>query len=55
MDYLCEFTTAYDLALSPVDLETGFYQHLQHRSISHYWLTIIGPQRLMGKARTSVY
>lgn len=27
MDYLSEFTTAYDLALSPVDLETGFYQH----------------------------
>lgn len=33
MDYLGEFTTAYDLALSPVDLETGFYQLLQRRSI----------------------
>lgn len=35
MDYLGEFTTAYDLALSPEDLETGFYQHLQHRSICY--------------------
>lgn len=35
MDYLGEFTTAYELALPPVDLETGFYQHLQHRSICH--------------------
>lgn len=35
MDYLGEFTTAYDLALSPVDLETRFYQLLQRRSICH--------------------
>lgn len=55
MDYLGEFTTAYDLALSPEDLETGFYQHLQHRSICYYWVTLTSSQRMTEKKTEHLY